>query len=452
MNTQTQPRTRIAASHEDQMNDLTRCHADQALRFVLRVNGRVDETRLARALRLALDAAPILGCRFVEARRPYWERRSDLSALAACPVITGADLEARQQAYLVEPIDPTRDALIQAHIFRADAGDTLVVRVNHVAADGQGSKEALFLLVDLYNRLTADPAYQPQPLGFEPRGHAAIYRQVGLSKLWRYRPRKLAMPKSFFRLPFHGTSPEEPQYAIRQMDPQAFARLKTFARSRGATINDVLLAALYRALFAEPAFTGDCPPEHTPLPVQVSLDLRRFVSEDCRPRICNLSGAIFPAIEYRPGETFDETLAQTVAAVNRWKAREPGLTGVMLIDLAMAGGFQNAKKFFGRGDPGQDTLVSPLLLSNLGILDGQRLALADAPVVEAYELGPVMFGHGMMLTASTYQGCLTLAMGFCAGCLDPAVAARLMDSIWEDVAHQGSLMRNEPPAPVISAK
>ena len=47
--------------------------------MILSLDGRIDEKRLARAARLAADAEPLLGCRFVDHWfLPYWERRKDL--------------------------------------------------------------------------------------------------------------------------------------------------------------------------------------------------------------------------------------------------------------------------------------------------------------------------------------------------------------------------------------
>src|SRR5450756_880416 len=106
-----------------------------------------------------------------------------------------------------------------------------------------------------------------------------------------------------------------------------------------------------------------------PLPVQVSIDLRhRFLRGKEQP-ICNLSGALYLAIVYNPAETFEQTLTGVQAEMDRLKARQPGLTGEVLIEMAMLHGFAKAKAMIGGMTKIRSNRVTPLLLGNLGILD-----------------------------------------------------------------------------------
>lgn len=63
----------------DQVNYLDGASNDKQGRSVVTFDGHVDANRMVRAVRLTLDAEPILGCGFVERpRRLCWERRDDL--------------------------------------------------------------------------------------------------------------------------------------------------------------------------------------------------------------------------------------------------------------------------------------------------------------------------------------------------------------------------------------
>ena len=44
------------------------------IQAVLRLDGRLDYNKLARAVRLSVDIEPVLGCRFIEHAPPYWKR------------------------------------------------------------------------------------------------------------------------------------------------------------------------------------------------------------------------------------------------------------------------------------------------------------------------------------------------------------------------------------------
>jgi len=114
---------------------------------------RLDEMRLARALRLLIDAIPVLGCRFdASGDRPVWRRRDDLDGLAACPVIDGVALEdGTRQLTGRRPGPDLADTISMAVVRAADAaGDRLVIRFSHVAADAGGWFTALETLVRIH--------------------------------------------------------------------------------------------------------------------------------------------------------------------------------------------------------------------------------------------------------------------------------------------------------------
>ncbi|MCE1254315.1 MAG: hypothetical protein LWX83_12305 [Anaerolineae bacterium] len=73
------------------------------------------------------------------------------------------------------------------------------------------------------------------------------------------------------------------------------------------------------------------------------------------------------------------------------------------------------------------------MLSNFGLLDKNRLIFAGASIDDAFELGPVMFKHGLMLTASTYNDRLTLASGYCRDYINSAVIEGLLQQVVDEL-------------------
>jgi NRPS condensation-like uncharacterized protein len=417
------------ASSQDKMNYITRLNADQQLHVVITFRSQINELRLAKALRLVMEREPVLGCRFVEqGNRAGWERRNDLDQLELLRVVETGDVQANVYEFAVLPFDPCIDPLVQARIFRSPAGDTLCLKVNHVAADGAGVKEVAYLVADTYRRLEENPQYNPGKAKFGRRSQAAIFRQAGLKNLLKYRPRKLGLPPMPFSLPFIGVEGNQRSFAVRKIAPDGFQALKGFAKQHRATINDLILTALYRTMFSQ----GN-PPADMPLPVQVSLDLRPLLPRGKEQPICNLSGALYPAVVYHPGETFEQTLAGVQSEMSRLKTGQPGLTGAMLIEMAMLQGFAKAKAMIGSMTRVRSNRITPLLLSNFGLLDAKRLAFGSLEIAEAYMLGPVMFGHGVMLTASTFAGQMTLAIGYCQGCIASETIEGLLEQVRQEL-------------------
>jgi len=52
---------------------------------------------------------------------------------------------------------------------------------------------------------------------------------------------------------------------------------------------------------------------------------------------------------------------------------------------------------------------------NLAIYQSKRLVFGSLDIAEAFMLRPVIFSYGVMLTASTFAGQMTLATGYCQG-------------------------------------
>lgn len=413
------------ASSQDKMNYITRLNADQQMHVVITFTSQINAPRLAKALRLVMDREPILSCRFIEqGNRVVWERRNDLDQIELLRVVDTGDLQASVYEFAVFPSDPCVDPLVQARLFRSPAGDTLCLKVNHVAADGAGVKEVAYLVADTYRRLEENPDYNPGQANFNQRSQAAIFRRAGLMNLLKYRPRTLGLPPMPFSLPFTGTDGDRRSFAVRKMAPADFQALKGYAKQHGATVNDLILTALYRSMFSQ----GN-PPADMPLPVQVSLDLRPLLPKGKEQPVCNLSGALYPVVVYHPGETFEQTLAGVQAEMGRLKQGLPGLTGAMLIEMAMLQGFAKAKAMLSSMTRVRSNRVTPLLLSNFGLLDSSRLAFGSLEIVEAFMLGPVMFGHGVMLTASTFAGQMTLAIGYCQS----NIASQTVECLLEQV-------------------
>jgi NRPS condensation-like uncharacterized protein len=420
----------LPASSQDKMNYITRLNADQQMHVVITFNSQINASRLAGALRLVLDREPLLGCRFIEqGNRVAWERRNDLDQLELLQVVETGDVQANVYQFAVLPSDPCLDPLVQARIFRSPAGDTLCLKVNHVAADGAGVKEVAYLVADTYRRLEENPAYNPGVAKFGRRSQAAIFRQAGLKNLLKNRPHTLGLPRMPFSLPFSGVEGNQRSFAVRKIDPGDFQSLKGYAKRHGATINDLILTALYRSMFSQ----GN-PPADMPLPVQVSLDLRPLLPKGKEQPICNLSGALYPAVVYHPGETFEQTLAGVQSEMARLKTGLPGLTGAMLIEMAMLQGFAKAKAMIGKMTRVRSNRVTPLLLSNFGLLDAKRLAFGSLEIAEAFMLGPVMFGHGVMLTASTFAGQMTLAIGYCQTNITSEIVENLLEQVRMELA------------------
>jgi NRPS condensation-like uncharacterized protein len=412
----------------DQLSFLFRSLSDGQVRCVLRMDGRVDAERLERAFRLSLDAEPVLGCRFVRRRgRLAWERREDLDHL---PLLRTVDCAAPQaldyelQRFLVAPMDPAAGPVATARLLRADT-DTLVIKLHHLAADGLGMLRFLMVLAAIYRQLRVSPGYQPSP-NLADRGQGQVLRRLGpagmLTALWQTR-----LPaRSAGWGPIATVGDRSGRgFALRRLNPERVRALRAWGRAHGVSVNDLLLAALYRALIATLGA-----PAGGPLTVGVPIDLRRYLAPGQALPVCNLSNSADLAIACEAGSSFAETLRRVHTEMTALKSTARGLALAVLAELLAWPGLgfarQLAEQLVWRIAPTGSTAP---FFSNVGIIDGRPLEFDELTVVDAYGLGPVSFPPGLLVTVSTFREVMTIAVGFCDTATDRQLVERLLDRL-----------------------
>jgi len=400
--------------------------SDQQIRLLIRFAGRLDERLLEQAFRALPDQDPVLGCRFVETGvlEGRWERRDDLASLRPYEVVETAEPEAAITAFLTDLEVPEDGPHFCARLVRSGGRDALCFRIDHRLADGGGAKAIAYLLAELYRTLRAGGMLPAPAAGFRPRAVAGLSGRPSPPRPPPLERRPLRFP---FLLPRTGLRNERPAHAQRDIQPEELARLREAGKRRGATVTDLLLTALVRAL--QPF----CRAPGEPFSLSVSCDFRSQLPPAARDPICNLFGTLFPALRCPPGEPFPATLDRVVGAMS-------GLRANLTLDRALVAEleFEDLLRGWAReqGWPirfgGRDATF--VILSNVGVFDHQRLDFGGPPVADARVLGTVALGQELLLCVSSFRGRLTLSHGFCRSDLDQAVVDRVMDGMVAELA------------------
>jgi NRPS condensation-like uncharacterized protein len=328
-----------------------------------------------------------------------------------------------------QPLDYTGRGVFRVDLVRGADGDALALRIDHVAADGQGAKQVAQRLAAHYSQ----PAATALADGAAPspdRSARRLLRQFPLTEKVRLLQQRQAIRPSW-GLPAAGEQPGRRHHGMAVIGAADFAALRVTARGAGATVNDVLLAAFYRALFAELE-----PPVGRPMVLNVSFDMRRYLDPaDPMPAAANLSSAETALLARVDGEGFADTLARTVAEMARLKTGHPGVGAAVQLEYASRLGYRRVEEL--TVEPirrGREHGVSFPFLSNFGVLDEQALRFAGVAPTRAVILPPVGHPPFMMLGPSSYAGELTLAIGYAEGETDPALVERILEGMRAELA------------------
>ena len=375
--------------------------ADQQLCMAIKLNGKLDEDMLAKAVRLSMDFEPVLGCRLVENDgNPYWERRGDLDQTAICQVVETSQAQKALEAFVNKPIHADVDPLFMAKIFREKTADTVCIKMNHSACDAGGLKEYVSLLSNLYSMLITCGRSSIQP-NLGRRDQSQIFQHTK-------DPRTLAMkgfPRPSWTLP--QKEGNAPLHSFKVIAKPQFEATKKYAHDKKATVNDVLLTALYRTLFA---INGTS--EGKPMMIQVSIDLRRYLPDHRAEAVCNLSGALYVALERKMGEPFEGTLGRVCTSMNKLKEDYPGLESAAELEYLFSQGFNYMEKYMAESAAqGKKYNVTFPLLSNFGILS--KYHFGELEMLNGFITSPIIYQPGFMLGATTFNDEMTLSVGYC---------------------------------------
>jgi NRPS condensation-like uncharacterized protein len=414
----------IAAQPQDIYNEHARGSCDQQVAFLVRVPQGVEPEVLAKAVERVVAAQPVLGARFVvEGRRARFEPVAD-AALRALAVHQAEDAWARGLELVARPLDPGAGPLLGVDLMHGPDADVIALRIDHTTADGQGAKQALYLLAHACGgELPAQPA---------DRSWARLRRRFSLLKRIDAMRRRQA-PRPTWGIPRIGEGTGRRHYAVVMIEPDLFASMRAQGRDAGATVNDLVLTAWYRALFDALEAPAD-----RPMAVNVSFDLRRYLDPaDPMPPLSNLSSVETALVSRVSGEPFAETLRRVHVETERLKEGTPGLGSAVLLEYACR--LQGASGFRATvAEPmarGREHGLSYPFLSNFGVLDPSRLIFAGHPADRAAVFGPAGHPPFVMLGASSFADTLALTMGWCEGEPDDAllsgVAARVESELRE---------------------
>jgi NRPS condensation-like uncharacterized protein len=371
---------------------------DHELHCVLRFERAPDAEILRKSVVASIAAIPILGARYVDGARPHWTSLDARDfARAFIVAATSTDFE----AFLVSRIDETVGPQVAVCLY--EAGCAVAIRMNHMVSDAAGFKQYLDFLSMTYSALASGSAFSPTLIAGD-RSIRGVLRRFS----WSVRLKSLLLQSGEnnragkHRFPFSGDDEAQPFIVTCKLGRPRVAALNAYCRATGATLNDAVLAAFYRCLFARLA---PRPGEAVQIPIMV--DMRRYLGGSGEfTSLTNLTSMVASELEHRPGERFESALARVKATIDAKKAAEIGLNGFVKLDLAFR---ILGERIVNRRLRSQ--FAQPYIcMTNVGKLDPNRIAFGDRRPCDAYLCGSIKHKPYFQLAMSSYDGEITFSV------------------------------------------
>lgn len=384
---------------------------------IMKLDGRLDFDKLSKAIRLSVDAEPVLGCRFVEGDPPYWKRLENLDKMIFCSVEEVSDDNEAVQRFIESRLDMDNDPKIKAKLIRSKSYDILAIKANHACFDGTGIKEYIQLLSTIYSNIDhPDGVFIPIPGTRGRMEQDRLFKSLGITD-----PDALWIPGSDVAVPTwafpwkQGTS-NITRIVVCKFPPDQLEKMSSYAKSRGATINDLILTAYYRAMLkmGQPVYG-------VPMGLTVTIDLRRYLTNNKTEAIRNFSGSVNTWLSMIENEAFSDTLSRVVYMMNEVKNGYPGLQSAIGLERLEKISFRDTLAYYqATSKIGKDMPHCPAYygdrsvptLSNVGIISKSLIKFGDRTVTDAFIIPPVVSAPGLLLEVGTYNDIITMAVGY----------------------------------------
>lgn len=225
--------------------------ANFQIQFIMKIDGTLDFDTLVRAVRLSVEAEPVFGCRFVKGDSPYWKRFDDIDDINKfCSFEETDDEEEGVKRFLESPMSMDKDPMVLVRLIRKGTYDTLGIKINHVCCDGAGARDYVLLLSEIYSHIAAgDTTYTPD-ISIRDRkdiDELKIACSDESSTLSWSIQQQIASPTWTF--PWKNIQRGKIIFPVCRLPEGQLELMSKYAKDRHATINDLLLTAIFRAMF-----------------------------------------------------------------------------------------------------------------------------------------------------------------------------------------------------------
>ncbi|MDP4095037.1 MAG: condensation domain-containing protein [Bacillota bacterium] len=389
---------KIKAVPFDKMQYLYGTVHEPLIHCLIELKGCIDDKILERAVKVSIEAIPLLDSCFVETKfKPYWIKKNFTSKDFVKVIKSEENVECLIQKLLGYTIDISHEPQIKIYIVRELNKDSLCIIINHMICDGAGFKHYLYMLCNIYNSLKGNPDNFPQ-LEFNQRSAKQLFSGLSLYQKLKilFSKHDLSKQKVKYNISFEGDN-KNPLFITTEISNEEIARLKLYAKNHDATLNDIILTAYARVLNKE---TGN---EEIILPCPV--DLRKYVRDNTKTGICNLTSNFICDVIINKNELFAETLNKVSSQMKIQKSDDSCLKSIITLEFAFTIlPFFIVKKLFFK------VFTIPVVsYTNLGIIDNRSLSFDGIETADAYMTGAVKYNPYFQIAVSTYNGKCTLS-------------------------------------------
>lgn len=411
----------------DKMHYLFRDFNDRMVHVELRYDFEINIDALKTVLICFLEKAPVLHSSFTDNRiHPYWTVKDyKIDDVLTVKEVSEAELDFEINNFLIQYIPPDADVQMRVAVFNHNGKSVLCVVENHMCMDGGDLKYFMKALCQNYNDYI-ESGISPVDLRTGTRSYESVYEDFSTGeKRLAKNLYKNVNSKDDHGFPFTPNSIRDKSFiAKRKIPASKFDEIRFAGKKHGATINDMLLTAYFYALYELAGFDS-----REGISISCAVDLRRHLKSSEGQGVTNHTAWMQCRVPERGANIF-ETLNFVVQSSNQFKEDKfIGLHGLPLLSfgykiLPLAASEEVIKIGY----------ANPLLaMSNIGILEVDKLALEGHEPIDGFMSGAVKYKPYALLSVTSVRKELTLSMCVRGNDEDKLIVDKFFDLIVKNI-------------------
>ena len=298
-----------------------------------------------------------------------------------------------------------------------------MIQQSHLVVDGGDGKYLIAKLVEAYNMILETGKAEALEIKDGSRAPEKVYEKLGMADMKELMSNPLSSVETAY--PYPTTESGMARVTSKVISAQLMSAARKKAKAVGATANDLLVTAFYRAYAAMDGVDAAAP-----MSISSMMDLRRHCVDGESEGLCNMSGSFMTVLENGCTGSFADTLAAVAEQTTKVKENPlAGLEGMPIVhalarNMPMGILLELMGKIYGS---------APVGVTNLGNLKCVDFALGGIVPNGGIFGGPLKKKPGMQISVISFDGECVLAVAVQCSDEDVAVLQKTLDDMVAEI-------------------
>ena len=240
----------LKAEMWDKMQYLFRNYYDRTMHAVYFYDGTIDEKALAEVYDAVIKKIPVLHSTFHNNFiRPYWTVNEDYTSADYFELVETDDVWGYLDKFLGTEVCAQGKVQFSVKLIRSNGKDVLATVCNHMCFDGPDLKYFNSKIAETYTEYKKSGKLAPD-IKTGTRSAEQVYSKMNEEDYKHAKSlyKNVSTVENKHTFPFaDNDGTERSRLVLRKLDKASFLAMKARGKAQGATINDIILAAYFRA-------------------------------------------------------------------------------------------------------------------------------------------------------------------------------------------------------------